>query len=492
MSSFYAPTGAPFSLYDSAAQTLLPLRLAKGQPLSFYACGITPYAAPHVGHARSFVIFDALTRVLDAFGWPTTLVRNITDIDDKILAAAQTQGVAWHTLASDWAAVNRDEFSRLGVRPTAEPKVSDHIPQILRLIERLVAKGHAYPTAAGDVYFAVDSFTGTDVAHQPREALRSAAGESRVIHDGKRDLADFALWKAAKPSEPSWTSPWGEGRPGWHIECSAMAEAIFGDTLTLHGGGTDLRFPHHQCEVCQSEAAFGRPLSRHWIHHGSVLRDGEKMSKSLGNTISAAQAREAAEALAPGQGGAVVRWALLSAHWPKPLDWKASLLPRAAKTLDRMGRALTQAMRDRQVADWMSLMAHPDGVDAPNFAGEDAFWAALGSNFNVPLAMASLHHAAKAARLSGKAGWAAAHFLGQAVRLLGLDETIWPAAWHLPPQAAPTLPDVAQALVDEREMARAERNFERADQLRQRLSAMGWHVDDRADGPHVRFSAPEE
>jgi cysteinyl-tRNA synthetase len=487
MSSFSAPAPLAFALYDSAAQAVLPLTLPKGQPLSFYACGITPYAAPHVGHLRSFVAFDAMARVLEAFGWPTTLVRNITDIDDKILAMAAEQGTDWQTLSGDWAAHNRTQFARVGVRPTPEPRVSTHIPQILALIERLIALGHAYATPTGDVYFSLATFTtGTDVAHQPREALRSAAGLSRVGTEGKREPADFALWKAAKPGEPAWTSPWGAGRPGWHIECSAMAEAFFGDTLTIHGGGTDLRFPHHQCEVCQSEAAFGRPLARHWIHHGSVLHAGEKMSKSLGNTVTAAEALTEAEALAPGQGGAVVRWALLGAHWPKPLDWKGTLLPRAAADLARLADALHAAMRTRGVRDWAGLQGHAEGANAPPFVGETAFWAALGANFNVPLAQASVRQAAKAARTAGPVGWAAAHFLAQAVRLLGLDEAIWPTAWQAPVATPLSVPQSVQRLVVQREGARAARDFAQADVLRAQILARGWQVADRPEGPHLQ------
>ena len=476
-----APADLPFQLYDSVAQTLLPIELAKGSPLSFYACGVTPYAAPHLGHGRSFVVFDALARVLEAFGWPTTLVRNITDIDDKIIAAAQAQGTDWRTLAWGWADQNRRLLAYVGVRPTPEPKVSEHLDDIKALIARLVDLGHAYPTPIGDVYFDTTTFQGTDVAHQPAESLLSATGEGRVQKTAKRNAADFALWKAAKPGEPSWPSPWGEGRPGWHIECSAMAQAYFGTTLTLHGGGSDLRFPHHQCEVCQSEAAFGRPLARHWIHHGSVLHDGEKMSKSLGNVVALADALDEAERLAPGQGGAVLRWALLQRHWAKPLDWQPHLLPQAASQLQRLKEALHAAFTHRGMPDWAAFLTHADASDTPDPNGE-AFWAALSDNFNVPGAVAVLFRTAQRAHQPGTDGWQAARLLGDALRLLGLDEALWPAAWRAPDRA---IPDAIQALLTAREAARQARDYAQADRLRDLIQEEGWTIEDRPEGPQV-------
>jgi cysteinyl-tRNA synthetase len=464
-----APPSLLVSLYDSVAQRPLPLRVPRGQPISFYACGITPHAAPHVGHARSFVVFDTLRRTLEALGWPVRLVRNITDVDDKIIAAAARQGTDWRTLAHGWADRNRAFFRQLGVADSEEPAVSEHIPAIMALIERLVTKGHAYVAANGDVYFAVATFSGTDVAHQPAEALLSAQQAGRVAHEHKREAADFALWKAAKPGEPAWESPWGQGRPGWHIECSAMIEALFGDTLTIHGGGVDLRFPHHQCEICQSEAAFDRPLANHWIHHGSVLRDGEKMSKTLGNVVSVEDALAEAERLRPGQGGAVLRWALLSTLWSKPLDWNDRLLPRAAATVAKLeARLQTRAVTTLSpTAPW---------------SGAAAFWAALADNFNVPQAMAALHQALRAPA-SDRAAVDA--FLVDALNALGMGEDVWPSAWQPVEPEVLVIPAQIQTWVAEREAFRQVKDFAAADQVRRRLLEAGWQVVDRADGAHV-------
>ena len=289
--------------------------------MSFYACDITPYAPAHIGHARSFVVFDLFRQVLRDAGHTVDLVRNVTDIDDKILAAAHEQGVHWKTLAHRNAARNRTELARLGVTDFEEPAASDHIDAIQALVGRLMVQGHAYVGTTGDVLFEVSTFPASALMpHDPEDLLAHAAG--RVSHEGKRSPLDFVLWKRAKPGEPAWPSPWGEGRPGWHIECSAMIEQRFGTTLDYHGGGTDLRFPHHQAELFQSEAAFQRPLARRWVHHGSV-RDGQgkKMSKSLGNTVVLADALDRADTVVPGAGGAVLRLALLAGLWTKPLDW---------------------------------------------------------------------------------------------------------------------------------------------------------------------------
>lgn len=463
-----APHNLQVSLYDSVAQRPLPLRVRPGDPISFYACGITPHAAPHVGHARSFVVFDTLHRTLEALGWPVRLVRNITDVDDKIIAAAARDGTDWRTLAHTWADRNRAFFRRLGVADVEEPAVSDHIPDILALITRLLEKGHAYAAANGDVYFAVHSFTGTDVAHQPMDALLSAQQAGRVAHDHKHAAADFALWKAAKPGEPAWDAPWGAGRPGWHIECSAMIEALFGDTLTIHGGGVDLRFPHHQCEICQSEAAFDRPLAQHWLHHGSVLRDGEKMSKTLGNVVSVEDALDQAERLRPGQGGAVLRWALLSTLWSKPLDWSDRLLPRAATTLAKIqARLQTRATVATPEAPW---------------AEGHAFWSALADNFNVPLAMAVIHRALNA---PARERAAADAFLVEALTALGLEEALWPTAWHAPTPEVVVIPNQVHAWVAEREAFRQAKDYAAADRVRQQLTEAGWQVVDQAEGPRV-------
>ena len=348
-----------------ARKALAPPRAPHEGPISFYACGITPYAPAHIGHARSFVVFDLMRQVLRDHGFEVALVRNVTDIDDKIIQAAQAEGRDWKEFSHAHAASNRHSLARLGVVDYEEPHASEHIEEIQSLIQRLLDKGHAYVSATGDVLFEVGSFRGAALMPHQAEDLLVGGNNDRVDHSGKRSPADFVLWKPAKEGEPSWASPWGEGRPGWHIECSAMVEKRFGGTLDYHGGGTDLRFPHHQAEIQQSEAAFSRPLAHRWVHHGSV-RDqyGKKMSKSLGNYVELTQALDQAEGLLPGAGGAVLRLALLSALWTKPLDWSDDLLRQSADAL----MSWSQGAGD----------ATPDGTQAGTIRE------ALADNLNTP------------------------------------------------------------------------------------------------------------
>lgn len=430
--------------YDTHARTPLPPPDTQGRPLSFYACGITPYAATHIGHGRSYVVFDLMTRVLRDAGHAVELVRNITDVDDKIIAAAAAGGQDWHVLAHGHARHNTHLLGRLGAVGHEEPSASDHIQDIIALGVRLQERGHAYINPeTGDLLFEVATFRGTDlVRHQVQDLA-----EHRVDARGKRDPADFVLWKPAKPGEPSWPSPWGQGRPGWHAECSAMIDRRFGGRVDYHGGGVDLRFPHHQAEIMQSEAAHGHPLASRWVHHGSV-RDGQgrKMSKSLGNTVGLEQALDEAEHLAPGQGGDVVRLALLSALWTRPLDWHDRILGLAAQHLDRWQQAAVRAAGDGQ------------GM---------AVREALYDNLNTPLAISRLHGLAGQA-LEGDLH--AANEVRKGLELLGL-------ASQPVPRINPHQ-DRIDELVARREALRAQKRWQEADQLREELAQLGYTVRD--------------
>ena len=433
-----------------------PHRLEHGE-VSFYACGITPYAPAHIGHARSFVVFDLMRQVLRASGHEVALVRNITDIDDKILAAAGAEGLHWKTLAHRNADRNRRELAQLGVVDFEEPAASEHMDEIIALTARLIQKGHAYVSSTGDVLFEVESFAGAQLMpHDRVDLLSHTAG--RVSQEGKRSPLDFVLWKLAKPGEPSWPSPWGAGRPGWHVECSAMVEKRFGATLDYHGGGTDLRFPHHQAEIMQSEAAFDRPLAHRWVHHGSV-RDafGRKMSKSLGNYVELSSALDAAESLAPGAGGGVLRVALLSGLWTKPLDWADGLLTQAAGHLAAWGRAAS-------------------GVAANPIAGQ-RLREALFRNLNTPKAYAHMHQMAAQAR-SGNTEVAGG--LAYALDLLGIPREHWLAAGSMGDRVVLHVPEQVEALMRERRALRAARDWAGADRAREALLALGYGVEDRA------------
>src|SRR6266446_5041486 len=299
-------------LYDTAARevrTFTPLTPGRA---SVYLCGATVQAPPHIGHVRSGVDFDILVRWLTASGYQVTFVRNVTDIDDKILRTASTEGVPW------WAIAERNEraftraYDALGcLPPDAEPRATGHVPEMIELMRRLIGTGHAYASGGG-VHFDVRSYEHYgELSGQRLEHMRAAED---VDESGKRDPRDFALWKAAKPGEPAWETPWGPGRPGWHLECSAMAMKYLGASFDLHGGGEDLIFPHHECEIAQAEACTGKPFARYWVHNGMVNMGKEKMSKSLGNTLSI---REIVKRHTPD----TLRLWMLGTHYRNMIEW---------------------------------------------------------------------------------------------------------------------------------------------------------------------------
>lgn len=415
--------------------------------VSIYACGITPYSSAHVGHARTYVVFDLLAKTLRGLGHRVSLARNITDIDDKIIAAAVREGVHWSEISERYSAENRALMLATGVEVPLEPKASEHLPAIFELIGKLQVLGLAYLAESGDVLYRVSAFQpeGGLLARHGEGALRSQQGQSRVATEGKEDARDFALWKRVAAHEPGFESPWGWGRPGWHVECSAMIGALYGGSVTIHGGGVDLKFPHHQAEIMQSEPVYRRPLADIWMHNGSVLSDGQKMSKSLGNYVTWAEALEQADRLAPGQGGSLLRLSLLQAHWQKPLDWSESLLQATATELKSLTRGLTSvsvagAERERLVA---------------------AFLGQLKANLNMPAAMVWLRARARAGD---------AKQLAVALDFLGIDVQAWA---NLQEQAAPVDSDLFAQLTAQREEARRNKDWARADALREQLLALG-------------------
>ena len=286
--------------------------------VGLYVCGPTVYDMSHIGHARVFVTFDVVARFLRSLGNDVTYVRNFTDIDDKIIRRANEQGVPSSEISEKFIAEFQKDMASLGVRPAdVEPKVTQHIPEIIALIEKIIANGHAYESG-GDVYFAVRSFNGYGKLSK-RDLDQLEAGARVEVGDKKRDPLDFALWKAAKPGEPFWESPWGKGRPGWHIECSAMSAKYLGETFDIHAGGKDLVFPHHENEIAQSEAASGKTFANYWMHNGFVQIDNEKMSKSLGNFFTIRDVLKTYEAEA-------LRLFLLGTHYRNPINFSDAAL----------------------------------------------------------------------------------------------------------------------------------------------------------------------
>jgi cysteinyl-tRNA synthetase len=414
-------------LYDTATRQLQELPAPPG-PIRIYVCGPTVYQRIHIGNARPFVLSLWLKRWLERTGYKVTLVENITDINDKIYAAAPGASAELAARASEWYVQDTGDLG-LG-RPDREPKATEAIPQIVALIEELVEGGHAYP-AGGDVYFRVASYPDygkLSGRHGDEEAVRNPSEEEEPS-ELKRDPRDFALWKAHKDGEDTWwESPWGRGRPGWHIECSAMAEAFLGPVFEIHGGGIDLVFPHHENEIAQSRAA-GREFARMWMHNGMLRLAGEKMSKSRGNIVSLREALD--------------RWGretllvyFLGGHWRKPIDFSD----------DALGQAAAQAESFRNV---FRNPAQPGG-------DWDAFEAALDDDFNTPEALAVMH------------AWRDHELLRRALEVFGLESLA----------ESKTAPAEVDELARARVEARARKDFDAGDRLREEIEAAGWEVRD--------------
>lgn len=419
-----------------------------------YVCGPTVHNFAHIGNARPAVVFDLLARVLERHFCRVVYARNLTDVDDKINAAAARAGVPISAITERFTAAYHADMAALGVRmPDIEPKVTDHIPQIIDLIGRLLAAGHAYE-AGGHVLYHVPSFPDYGVlSRRKREDM--IAGTRVEVAPFKRDPADFVLWKPSDDSQPGWDSPWGRGRPGWHIECSAMIEHHLGNPIDIHGGGMDLQFPHHENEIAQGTRA------RFWIHNGFVTVDGRKMSKSLGNVLLMRELL----AQAPGE---AVRLALLSAHYRQPLGWTVQTLPQAVRTLTRLYVAIGNGADEVRLTKGSPLLAR--------------FRAALDDDLNTPAALAELFALADAARSVGAN--LRPHYrralveAGAELGLLQKTESQWQAELAA---CAAGVADKAliRALRDERAAARAHRDFATADRIRDELLALGVAVEDR-------------
>ena len=369
-------------IYNSLTRKVeefIPLNPPK---VTMYVCGITAYDSSHLGHARSAVIFDVLYRLLLYLGYEVIYVRNITDIDDKIINRANREGISWKNLTEKYTKEYQEELRELKVlSPTFEPKASDHIPEMISLIERLIELGYAY-VSEGDVYFAVEKFPSYGKL-SGRKLEDLIAGVRIDPSEKKRHPLDFALWKSAKPGEPFWQSPWGPGRPGWHIECSAMSMKYLGETIDIHGGGIDLKFPHHENEIAQSEAATGKPFVRYFIHHGLITVNGEKMSKSLGNFITT-------RFLLQNYHPEVIRAFLLSQHYSSPLDYSEKALKDVEKALYHLYETFYLALR---------LNANKEGESSKKFLElkehferfKQNFLSALLNDLNTALALGHLY-----------------------------------------------------------------------------------------------------
>jgi len=453
----------PISLHNSLTRRVEPFTPLDPDRVTVYLCGPTVYNYVHIGNARGPVVFDVLIKLLRRHYPNVVYARNITDVDDKINAAAQQLGVGIESITTRYAQAYREDMAALGIAPPdVEPHATAHIPQIVAMIEKLIAGGHAY-AAEGHVLFEVDSFPayGELSGRDPEELIAGARVE---VAPYKKSPGDFVLWKPSTPDLPGWDSPWGRGRPGWHIECSAMSEAHLGDTIDIHAGGVDLQFPHHENEIAQSTCAHGgKVFARYWMHNGMLTFSGRKMSKSLGNVMLVHE-------LLKEHPPEALRLLLLRGHYRQPLDWSDSAIAQSISTLDGWYRVL----RDLVDVD----------VDTAKLPLSATVEAALSDDLNTPQALAELSQLADAARQAGttEAKQAAKAALLGAGAVLGLLQQD-PEIWFKQASGAAEIDEARiEALLDERRTARANKDFKRADAIREELTAMGIAIEDGAQG----------
>jgi cysteinyl-tRNA synthetase len=450
----------PLTLYDSMAREKRVFAPADPERVTLYVCGPTVYSYAHIGNARAAVVFDLLHRMLRHHYGADHVVyaRNITDIDDNIIKASQETGEPISAITDKFAQIYRDDTAALGVLPpTMEPKATDHIASMVTMIEKLILAGGTYE-GDGHVLFSVDSYKGYGkLSGVDRDEM--LAGARVEIAPYKKDPADFVLWKPSSEDEPGWDSPWGRGRPGWHLECSVMIEEQLGETIDIHGGGQDLRFPHHENEIAQSACAHqGAPLARYWVHNGFLRMGSDKMSKSLGNVVLAHD-------LLKDWHGEVIRWALLSAHYRQPLEWTEELLRQSKKQLDRFYRLLDEIDFSSEIGDAPQSVA-----------------LALDDDLNTPEAFAGLHELRDiAGQMEGEARANAIIRLRNAGRLIGF-LNVEPTEWFKGVDAGGASAEEIDALLVERAAARKAKDFSASDRIRDELAARGIIIEDGPDG----------
>ncbi len=477
-------------LYDTKTAALQPLEPLEEGKVGIYLCGPTVQGMPHIGHLRAATSFDVLIRWLQRHGLDVTYVRNVTDIDDKILARAEETGRDWWALAQHYEREFQKAYATLGLAdPTVEPRATAHITDQIAMIERLLQRGHAYSDDAGNVYFDVHSQPDYgSLTHQSLDQMLLTEGEAETdsITAGKRDPRDFALWKSAKDGEPetaAWPAPWGQGRPGWHLECSAMSHRYLGEAFDIHGGGIDLRFPHHENEQAQSHAA-GYDFATLWVHNAWVTQSGEKMAKSVGNTLDLQSLLEQAPA-------AVIRFALSSVHHRSMIEWSDDTLELAGKQWDNLSSFVEDATAEVGAPD--SVFLAPE--DLP-----EAYVAALNDDLNVAGALAVVYEHVKLGRQALREGnrEAAAQELLLVRSMLdvmgvdphgeqwgnadGGDDTAGAAALE-------ALDALVQDVLQQRQVARQEKDWAKSDELRDQLAAIGVIVQDGPDGATWRLDA---
>lgn len=429
--------------------------------VGMYVCGVTVYDLCHIGHARVMVVFDTVVRHLRALGYDVNYVRNITDIDDKIIKRALENGESIQSLTERMITeMHADETAMNVLRPDMEPKATEHMDEIRHMIETLIEKGFAYPADNGDVYFKVKSFK--EYGRLSGKNIDDLESGARVdVNEVKQDPLDFVLWKASKENEPSWNSSWGEGRPGWHIECSAMSKKCLGNHFDIHGGGMDLSFPHHENEIAQSECATGEHYVNTWMHCGFVRIDDEKMSKSLNNFFTI---REVLKVYHP----EVIRYFLLSSHYRSPVNYSEENLNSAKASVGRLYSALE------------SVAITEETKAAEGTSYESDFMAVMNDDFNTPKAIAVLFELAKEVNKSKQPGLVA--LLIKLANQIGLLEQDAESFFKSQPSDSDLTGEMIAQLIEERKTARAEKNFARSDEIRDLLAEQGIELLDSSEG----------
>ena len=453
------------NLYDTKSRTVSKFKPLTAGKVGIYLCGATVQAPPHIGHIRSGVNFDILRRWLIASGFDVTFVRNVTDIDDKILHKAIHEEIPWWQVAMKYERAFTDAYDALNVMPpTYEPRATGHITQMIALMEKLIENGSAYAPGNGDVYLEVRKLK--EYLTLSNQKLDDLLPSEDADLEFKKDPRDFALWKAAKKGEPSWPTPWGDGRPGWHLECSAMAHAYLGEAFDIHGGGLDLIFPHHENEIAQSNAA-GYEFSNIWMHNAWVTTSGEKMSKSLGNSLQVAEILKKVR-------GIELRWYLGSAHYRSMLEFSFEALAESATAFKRVEAFLSRA--ESVLGKEVEILIAPE------------FTAAMNDDLAVPQALAFIAESMRIGNSSAEDKKVIAKTAGEirgALSILGCDPK--DAVFASSKSNDPAMDGLIQLALDQREAARLRKDFATADQIRDEIAALGITVEDTANGPRWSY-----
>ena len=464
------------NIYNSLTRKKEPFQPIHPGKAGIYACGPTVYNYFHIGNARPFITFDVLRRQLEREGYEVTFVQNFTDIDDKMIRRANEEGITVKELADRFIAAYYEDAKALGIRPaTVHPKATEHIHEIIELISRLIENGHAYAVPAGDVYYRVSAFPGYGkLSGQSMDEREMGASERLNVETDKENPADFTLWKAQKPGEPSWDSPWGPGRPGWHIECSAMSMKYLGETFDIHCGGKDLLFPHHENEIAQSEGATGKPYVHYWMHNGFINVDNQKMSKSLNNFFTVRDIAKDFDLDA-------VRLFMLSAHYRSPINFSREQIEAANASLNRLYTA-RDSLRFKAENGPKSELTEEEKAFVERLAGyEKRFDDAMEDDLNTADALGAVFELVKDANISLNENSAAAASEAALKSLSALCDVL-----GILTKNEDALPENIQTMIQERAEARKQKDWKRSDELRNAIQEAGYILEDTKQGQKVR------